>query len=181
MKNKNVKIIDFPEFRQTFEYDCGANALQSVLAFYGINVREEVLIKQVGTTEKGSTIEGIEKVAAKYGLEVRVCQMTIEDLKKYINKRIPVILLLQAWSGAESNDYKSDWKDGHFVVAIGYDENRFYFEDPYYFLRTYLTLSELEERWHDQSLDEKERLINMGIIISGKKGKYDIEKAVHMD
>jgi len=40
-----MKILDFPELRQTFNYDCGAKALQSVLAYYGIDIREEEIIK----------------------------------------------------------------------------------------------------------------------------------------
>lgn len=175
-----MKIISFPELRQTFEYDCGANALQSVLSFYGIDVREEILIKQIGTNKSGSSIKNIGKTAGKYGLKTKAGKMTVEDIKKYINKKIPVILLLQAWSKTET-DYKNSWSNGHFVVAIGYDENRLYFEDPYSILRTYLTWEELLDRWHDKSIGNKEKLINMGIAIYGKKGLYDIKNIVHMD
>jgi len=175
-----MKIISFPELRQTFEYDCGASALQSVLDFYGIDVREEVLMKQIGTSKAGSSIEKIKKTASKYGLKAKAGKMTMGDVKKHIDKKIPVILLLQAWAKTKV-DYKNNWNNGHFAVAIGYDKNKFYFEDPYSILRTYLTHNELEKRWHDKSIDGKNKLVNLGVAIYGKKGRYDIKHIIHME
>jgi predicted double-glycine peptidase len=42
----------------------------------------------------------------------------------------PVIVQIQAW-GDEGTDYTNDFDDGHYVVAIGFDENYLYFEDPW--------------------------------------------------
>ncbi len=58
------------------------------------------------------------------------------------------MLLIQAW-GENGVDYATDWKDSHYVIACGYDENRIYFMDPYtlgYY--TYISTSELLKRWH---------------------------------
>jgi predicted double-glycine peptidase len=35
-----MKILKIPELRQAYVYDCGANAVQSVLEYYGIDIKE---------------------------------------------------------------------------------------------------------------------------------------------
>ena len=41
--------LNFPELRQTYNYDCGASALQGVMVYYGVEMREDVLMKEAGT------------------------------------------------------------------------------------------------------------------------------------
>ena len=45
-----MKIIDYPETRQVFNFDCGANALVSVLVFAGLEEREDRIALLAGTT-----------------------------------------------------------------------------------------------------------------------------------
>src|SRR5579864_5797499 len=104
-----MQIKDFPNLRQAHEYDCGATALQSVLLYYGINERLEKVTKLAGTTKTGTSIHAMKKVVEKYGLKADMSEMKITDVKKYLDRKIPVILLLQAWSGKEKNDWKNDW------------------------------------------------------------------------
>ncbi len=56
--------------------------------------------------------------------------MSIVQLIDHLRNNRPVILLMQAWSDPIV-DYTNDFDDGHFVVAIGYDLNYIYFEDPW--------------------------------------------------
>lgn len=35
--------------RQTFDFDCGAKALQLVMEYYGIDIREDELLKELKT------------------------------------------------------------------------------------------------------------------------------------
>ncbi len=65
------------------------------------------------------------------------------------------------------NILKSDWKDGHYVVAIGYDKERIYLEDPSTILRSYISYQDLEERWHDT--DKARKYIKTGIVSGPKK------------
>jgi len=81
-----MKTINLPQLRQTYGYDCGAKALQSVLVYYGIEVREDHIIKSAGTSKEGTSIHGIIKVANKHGLQTDSKQMTIKDIKEYIKK-----------------------------------------------------------------------------------------------
>lgn len=159
-------IKNFPNLRQAHDFDCGATALQAVLAYYGIDERAGKIMKQVGTTETGTPIEKIKETAKKYGLKTEMAEMKIEDVKKYLGKKIPVILLLQAYG------------DGHYVVAIGCDKNKIYFEDPESIYRTFLTYEELEKRWHDVIAGKE--YVNYGIAIFGKKPAFDNNKTIPM-
>jgi predicted double-glycine peptidase len=174
-----MKYLNFPKLRQTYRYDCGASALQSVLVYYGIEIRKELIIKIAKTNKKdGTTIKGMLNALKKYGLKFNARQMTILDLKNYIDKKIPVITILQAWNGRKV-DYTKKYNDGHWVVAIGYDNEKLFFEDPSSFYRTFLTYKEFENRWH--SKENKKKIINYGIAVYGKQPAYNPGKVVHMD
>ena len=175
-----MKTITLPQLRQTYGYDCGAKALQTVLVYYGIEVREDHLIKSAGTSKNGTSIQGIIKVANKYGLKTDSRQMTINDIKGYIKQKIPVILVLQAWTEKKKVNWEKDWIDGHYVVAIGYTKDKILFEDPSSFERTYLKYDELQKRWHDVDTDGK-KYVHHGIAIFGKKPKFNRDEVVHMD
>jgi ABC-type bacteriocin/lantibiotic exporter with double-glycine peptidase domain len=175
-----MKKLHLPQFRQTYNYDCGATALQSILAYYGIEEREDRIIKIAKTTKDGTSIENIIKVIKKYGLKASSKKMTIEEVKKYIDKKIPVILVLQAWAHKKKVDWENNWEDGHYTVAIGYTKDKIIFEDPAHFNNTYLTYKELEKRWHDMDTKGK-KYINHGIAVFGKKPEYKSDKIIHMD
>lgn len=77
-----MKILTYPELLQTCEYDCGANALQSILAYYDVEVGEEILIKKAKTNKKeGTTINGIETVLKNFDLHFDSRKMTIDDVR----------------------------------------------------------------------------------------------------
>lgn len=78
-----MKILSFPEFRQTFEYDCGAKASQAVLAYYGFDVSEEILLEMEETVKTGTSPKDIEKTMKKFGLKVDAGKMEVEQIKKY--------------------------------------------------------------------------------------------------
>ncbi len=175
-----MKIITLPQLHQTYGYDCGAKALQAVLVYYGIEIREDYIIKYAKTSKRGTPIKGIINLAKKYGLKTNAGEMAIKDIKKFIKKNIPVILVLQAWAENKNIDWKKDWVDGHYVVAIGYTKDKIIFVDPFSFKRTYLRYNELEKRWHD--IDTKgKKYFHFGIAIFGKPPKFKISEIVHMD
>ena len=172
-------MIDFPELKQSGDYDCGALAIQSVLNYYGVDVREDLIAKEAKTTkEKGTPIRGVVDFLKKYDLKVIAKKMKINDIIDYIEKDIPVIMLLQAWWNKKNIDYKKVYNCGHYVVAIGYDSKRLYFEDPYKLERTYLEYGELKKRWH--SLDDKNKKINNFAIAAKGKIKDCYKKIIPM-
>lgn len=174
-----MKVINLPRLPQTFDYDCGAKVLQTILAYYGIEIREDHLIKLARTNKSGTPVKGIVKAAQQYRLKCIAKPMTITEVKKFLDRKIPVILLLQAWTGKKKSNWEKDWIDGHYVVAIGYKQNTVIFEDPYSFKLTYLQYQELEQRWHD--IDKRgNKYLHQGIAIYGKKPAYNSHKLIHM-
>jgi predicted double-glycine peptidase len=175
-----LNILNFPELRQTYNYDCGAKATEAVLAYFGMDIREDLIMKKAHTTHAGTPIKGIVKTLISHGLKCKVGKLRIYDVKNYIKKGLPVIMVLQAWTNKKNVNWKKDWIDGHYVVAIGFDEKNIYFEDPSSVLRTYLSHEELKKRWHDVDANGK-KYVNYGIVAYAKKGSYHINNIEHMD
>jgi ABC-type bacteriocin/lantibiotic exporter with double-glycine peptidase domain len=184
---KPSKILEFPELRQVFNYDCGACALQSVLAYYGVEKREDELIAKMETTKTeeiniGTRIAAIKDAALYYGLDCRVVHgMTIEQVTELLDKNIPTIILLQAWRDFTNlSKWKADFKDGHYVVAVGYEGTNMTFEDPSSFCRTYLSFEEMKERWHAVNDKNQKDFVSVGIVVIGTP-VFDHNKKIHMD
>jgi len=175
-----MKFLIFPEERQTYNYDCWAKATQSILNYYGIDVRENIVMKTTKTTKDGTFMLGIEKVIHDNWLKTTTEKMTVSKIKKYIDKKIPVIVVLQARTDKIHVNRKEDRVDGHYVVAIWYDKTKIYFEDPASIFRTYLFFKEFKERRHDRDSNGKE-YYHYGIAVYGKKPAYNLVKKVHME
>jgi predicted double-glycine peptidase len=153
--NNPTVLLSVPEVRQHTDYSCGAAALQAVLAYYGIDVREDTLMQKLGTNEiDGTKYWEIVRVAREYGLTATtVLHMSRDEMISKINRGIPVLIAIQAWIQEGDPRNLADWKarkdDGHYVIAIGYDDRNIYFEDPAMFGIGYIAFDELEARWHD--------------------------------
>ena len=175
-------LLDFPEVRQGTDYSCGDSAMQSVLYYYGIELREDQLIRRLHTTEAdGTEPQAMADFAKAKGFSVDMRAMSIADIKEYIDKAIPVIMDIQAWSGHRHPHYKGDYDDGHYVVVIGYDDARFIFEDPSMMNRGYLTFAELLERWHDiGNGPHAAHLSHRGIAIYGKPPRFRSSTIKHI-
>lgn len=175
-----IMFDQFPELRQNSYYDCGANAVQSILAYYGHDINGKIIKRITKTNKKtGTPIKGIIRIAKRFGIKTRIDEMTMQSLKKDIKNKKPVMLLLQAWSKNKKINWETSWKNGHYAIAIGYDKTRIYFEDPSSIVRTYLTFKELKKRWHGVG-DNGEKLYNLGIIFYGKKPNYHPNRAIKM-
>lgn len=178
-------IIRVPLMRQATDYTCGIAALQAVLAYYGEDVREDVLSKTLHASHKnGTRYKNIADYAEAHGLSVRIQKnMTLEDLRSAIAAGNPVICLIQAWADKHPHkaiDYANDWNDGHYVVAVGFDKEKIVFMDPstagHY---AYIPLQEFEKRWHD--IDGKERLNHFGMRFSKDGSNFDSDKVLPLE
>lgn len=176
-----MKIISFPKFQQTYDWDCGVKAVQSILTYYGIDADAEDVMDIAGSREDSGTHPGgIKGVLHSYGLMFEEGQMSVKELKQFIDQKIPVIILLQAWADDPHVDWQDDWDDGHYVIAIGYDKKKMYFQDPSASHRTYLYYPELEMRWHDRD-DDGTVYDHWGLAVFGKRPNFHFNKAIHMD
>jgi len=54
-------MLDFPRLRQVHKYDCGAIVTQAIFEYYGIDVREDRIIKMEKTKKRGTPIGKIIK------------------------------------------------------------------------------------------------------------------------
>lgn len=181
-----IILNSVPEVIQSTRYSCGASSLQAVLRYWGVCIEERELMDLLETSkDRGTTPEKIVNVAISYGLEASLQeQTTIEDLKRSIENRIPVIIIAQAWNGYENDGiwvkirperWEEVWGDGHYMVVIGVDCRNVYFEDPALLgTRGVIPIDEFLSRWHfsreGETPDEQMRIyIHPAIIISGSK------------
>jgi len=177
------KILTFPDSRQATNFSCGAASVQAVLYYYGIEVREDKLIKIFDAKPTHIVHSGIDpdtlkqKMEQLWGLKVQMGEMTIEDVKDFIDKDIPVILAIQAWRGednaSDETDYTGEYKDGHYVVAIGYTDHSMIFDDPSIpSNRAYLPFDELDTRWHDNDYHGNV-YEHLGLAVHGKQPTFN--------
>jgi ABC-type bacteriocin/lantibiotic exporter with double-glycine peptidase domain len=174
-------MLDAPRSRQFRTNDCGINDAGVALAYYGINEREMQLIDLAGLPEDGLETVDLVNLLKRFenrGITLDAGTMTLDDIRGAIDDGYPVILAIQAYADDPDQVYTDDWEDGHYVVAIGYDEERFIFQDSSSWERTFLTNLELLDRWHDS--DSGQQLRNWGCIVKGIP-QFSSDAIVHME
>jgi sialate O-acetylesterase len=165
--------VDLPGVQQRDDYSCGAAALMSVCSYFGVGPDDlDEYKKKLGTNEEnGTNVYEILKMARELGLEADIHHdMTLDDLRKRLDEGAPVIVSIQAY-GDPVTYYRDD--NGHYVVAIGYDEGNFYFEDPVLpGRRGFLPVKEFDRRWHDDegTTEKPDPHAHLGVVIRRKKG-----------
>jgi hypothetical protein len=168
-----------PDVRQSTVYSCGASALQAVLQYYGLEEREDELMKECRTTEAlGTQPAQILGAAKARGLTATMKEgLDLNALETALWEKVPVICAIQAWSDSEAPGFSwaKAWEDGHYVIVIGLDSKYVYVEDPSLLgSRGMIPRTEFVERWHDYEgqppFDETDRAYRaMGIFIRGLK------------
>jgi len=159
-----ANLVAVPLVRQQQDFSCGDVATLAVLRYWKHaeykNVLETALYAPLHTSRTDGTdpqpiadyLNGVDGVTAEYktqddGVDVR-------DLEEAIDRGEPAIVDIQAWQDVrrvgDLKPWGDDWDDGHYVVLVGYDRERFYFMDPstsgHY---AFIPREELAERWHD--------------------------------
>jgi predicted double-glycine peptidase len=166
------RMIYIPDVLQFSDFDCGDMCVQAVLAYYGTDLNEVKLLKKLKTSKRDGTCSVyITNFFEKQKFKVESRTMEIEDLKSFIRRKIPVIVLAQAWKNSKVR-YQKTKAYGHYMVVIGYDDKNIYFEDPAIFGKGYIPIKEFEKRWH--ALDKKD-VVRLGIAVWGPK-PYDYKK-----
>jgi predicted double-glycine peptidase len=142
--------VKLPDVRQETSYSCGASAFQAIAEMYGVGPQEESWYRDALDTdpEKGTQPDNIRELADQLGLQTIAKQkMTADDLKKWLDQGVPVLILIQAWGDPAGYE---GMNDGHYVVAIGYTDDDLIVEDPSLRLtRGFIAWDSLDKRWHD--------------------------------
>ena len=169
--------IDLPPARQQTNYTCGAVALRSIARYYGKDLKTEQEFEELCAAGKikGSHPEDIAKAARTLGLRATVKErMSLKDLLKYIDDKTPVICAIQAWGSKEQ--YKK-LSSGHYVVAVGYDDDNIYFQDPSAKdSRPHIGRKEFMRRWIDREAytPNDPIKVRLGIVIKGPEPKNKV-------
>jgi len=175
-------VLNLHTGRQTYDYDCGAKALQLVMAYYGVDVREDELIKRLGSGKDGTRVEKMIAVAEAEGFRVYAREhWPLCQVKQYLEKGHPVIVLLQAWAEKRLTikEWLKNYDDGHYAILIGHDRGVLLFEDPASFRRTWLRESEFLARWHDLDPLHNHKYRRFGMVLSGRQA--GVRTPLHMD
>ena len=104
--------VTTPLLMQTHATECGAACLGSVLAHFGLWVPFTELRGKCEVSRDGSTAAGIMRAARHYGLECKGRSTSADQLKKL---PLPMIVF---------------WEFNHFLILEGFDDRRFYLNDP---------------------------------------------------
>jgi predicted double-glycine peptidase len=145
-------LSSVPDVRQSTNYSCGAACTQAVLNYYlGLDVGESMVMQELGTNNNGTSPGSIMRVLEAHGLSADMRQnLTLADLQDAISRKIPVIIVAQAWRDNTSLAWTDTWDSGHYMVVIGIDSNNVYFEDPSLLgCRGQIPRQEFLDRWHD--------------------------------
>jgi predicted double-glycine peptidase len=177
-------MIELPIGRQTFDFDCGAKALQIVMAYYGIDISEGDLIEELRCDTSGTPVQNMISVAEAKGFKVVArCAFSLKEVKRLVDGKHPVIVLVQAWAERYMTleDWKADNDDGHYVIVIAHSGSIIVFEDPSSFHRTWMTEEEFMARWHDVDPRTQQELEHFGMVLLGKGSEPPQETFEHMD
>ena len=186
--------VPLPDAMQKRNYSCGAAAVMAVCRYFGLGFDYEedfiALLKKLGMKPKvGSHPYQLEEVLDYFELKHKgFCSMTIRQLKSYLRDGLPVLMMIQAYGEDEDGNpiesYKGMTKEGHWVVAIGFDDTGIFFEDPSLeAIRGYISYDELKERWQDTG-PKKELMKHYGLVVSKPKtfpARSYVRRARHID
>jgi predicted double-glycine peptidase len=169
-------LVAVPVVTQQSNFSCGPAAALSLLRYWRPEtydgVDERALYAPLETTDAcGTEPEPIAALLRKNGLEARYRHgdVTVKDLERAVDAREPPIVDLQAWTD-HPIPYRDTWDAGHYVVMVGYDDERLYFADPSTMTPhgyAFLPRAELDERWHDLAGLTNDRVERMAIFVSG--------------
>jgi predicted double-glycine peptidase len=169
-------LVQVPVVTQREGFSCGPAATLALLRYWRPDayqtVEETALYAPLETTDaRGTEPEPIAELFRRSGLEAqyRYGDVTVTDLERAVDAREPPIVDLQAWTD-HPIPYRDTWDAGHYVVMVGYDDERLFFADPSTMTPhgyAFLPRAELEERWHDLAGLSDDRVQRMAIFVRG--------------
>lgn len=169
-----VILTGIPDVRQAEHFSCGAASMQAVLAYYGMDSYEADLRVMLKTAPNHGTYPWDMVAAAKQlGFEAEWKEnLTFDDIKTSLQQGIPVITDSQRFRGTDGT-FENNWDSGHYMVAIGIDDQYIYLEDPDLLgSRLKMTRSDFEKSWHDYETElpappDAKKYYNLGVFIKG--------------
>ena len=152
---------------QQKKFDCGPGALRGIAKLFGHTRSQKEMIRMTDAGKrKGTHPEDLVKAARQLGMNAVMKEnMTLDELLAQLRLGRPVICAVQAWG--DRKDYHK-LEDGHYIVAIGYNNNEILFEDPsmHNGKRGKMAYAEFMRRWFDkEAYADNKFKPHLGIII----------------
>jgi peptidase C39-like protein len=175
-------LVPVPFVKQRTDFSCGNAATLALLRYWRwelyAGIDERALYLPLETTHARGTepqpIAAFLSAAGGITAEYRYGDVTVEDLERAVDSRQPPIVDLQAWRD-EQRPWRDIWDAGHYVVMVGYDDERLFFMDPSTMVPgayAYLPRLELDERWHDLAGDHDMQIDHMAIFAHGSTAPW---------
>jgi ABC-type bacteriocin/lantibiotic exporter with double-glycine peptidase domain len=118
-----LEIEGVPFVKQDSQF-CGPASLASVMTFHGISEDQKTVGAAVYSEKlQGALITDLERYARQKGFETKSGRGTMEELKAEIDRKRPVIVLVDLGFWVVSKP--------HYLVVIGYDDEGFTAHDGY--------------------------------------------------
>ena len=131
-------IDDVPFVRQETQY-CGPAALSSVLSYYGDDVDQKTIGKEVYFPGlRGALITDLENYSRKRGFQTKIGRASTADIKEFLLNNKPVIVLVDIGFWVISRM--------HYLVVYGYTDRGFLVHDGSKPSRVY-PYEEFEKVW----------------------------------
>ncbi|HTZ40499.1 MAG TPA: cysteine peptidase family C39 domain-containing protein [Syntrophales bacterium] len=132
------EIEGVPFIQQDSQF-CGPVALASVMSYYGNPVDQKIIGSRVYSEKlQGALITDLERYARDAGFETNSGQGTVEGLKAEINRRRPVIVLVDRGFWVLSRT--------HYLVIFGHDNEGLIAHDGFSASKRY-RYDEFREIW----------------------------------
>jgi hypothetical protein len=168
-------LVAMPRVKQRTDFSCGAAATLAVLRYWRwetfARVEEADLYGPLQTSHARGTdpqpVAAYLERALDRPVAYRHSDVTVRDLERAVDERVPPIIDLQAWPD-HPDPWGQVWDAGHYVVMVGYDAEHLFFMDPSTMTAgtyAFLPRAELAERWHDVVGEDDARFERMAIFI----------------
>jgi GNAT superfamily N-acetyltransferase len=136
----NTVMIPIVPFQQDCGYDCGIACMETLLYHAGTPVSRDELIKISGVNKQGTTHEGMVKALVSFPVKVLYFMLGLE-LGIALRNGNPCILHVLS---------PGVW-EGHYVVAMGLNEDSVYVFEPYDGLFGRMSFEELSRCWYNNT------------------------------
>lgn len=88
--------------------------------------KTKTLIQKEKRTFNKRKLKGILRVL-KSNINFKMRIPSLNEIKKFLNEKMPVIVSVRL---AAFSEEKKDLKSGHYIVLTGYENDKFYYNDP---------------------------------------------------
>ncbi len=145
-------ILDVPYVRQCSSYHCGPASAEMFFKFYGIDVGQEQIGKDVherfgyDLTDKTREDPGLKFFHLKEVMSLYMehisgtTNMSAQDILELLDNNNPIMARVSTDDGSHPNY-------AHFIVIRGYEDNILHIHDPWYMFRRVETWENFLKDW----------------------------------